>query len=123
MQLLRVIDILCTVVKKFLEGKLVLLRGRKIARSLLYMSAGIVMLNNALILLAFAFYNYLLTLFFSPVVSALLSGLLFLLIAAILLGFAYKTIITKQCLQNSDPIHTELRDALDAFLSGFLNGK
>lgn len=116
---MRVIDIISLMAKKMLHQEMVLLQGKKIARSFLYMIAGIVMINNAFILLALAFYNYLLTLLLSPIASALLSGLFFLAIAAVFIGFAYKTITTTRCFKSN----MVAKEALDAFLSGFRNGR
>lgn len=114
-----VMDIVFSLVKKMLKEDISILGSRKIMQSAMWFMVGIILLNNAFILFALAVYNYLLFLLFSPVLSALLGGMFFLLFAGVFFGIACKIISRRKHFQTN----VFVKDALNAFVVGFKDGR
>lgn len=106
-------DILCLLLKKKLMEESVIVRGRRIITSGITLVAGLLLLHIALLLLALSLYHYLLSLPVTAVASALISGLIYMLLAAL-------CFLTTAKLFSTHPRNTShvLQDMLYAFLQG-----
>lgn len=112
------IDLTYTLIKKALVDQVAISYKKRLIQFGIFTLLGILFLNNALILFGLSLYNYLLSLPLNAISSAIVIGVIFLLIGILCMVIASRIGSNKKHIQDSSIV----KDTVNSFLSGFKEG-